>query len=129
MPKNVPVEDRIAPRPTKPRTLDLTAARIFIENKLLQQELVTLVKAHSTATVEWEPRRQVAIHSVLLTLLSSLRELHALWRIAAPLTSEQIATYQLYVKKIAQTWRVLKWKGTWKGALGDSTFWSCNASI
>jgi hypothetical protein len=40
----IPVEQRIAPRPVKPGSVDLTASRVFFDTDTLQHELVHLVQ-------------------------------------------------------------------------------------
>lgn len=61
--KGIPSEERLAPRmlrahwviescfPTKPGTLDLTAARHFIESTKLHEELVSIYGLHCPGTV------------------------------------------------------------------------------
>ena len=39
----LPVEQRVAPRPVKPGTLDLTASRLFLDNTTVHGDLVDLV--------------------------------------------------------------------------------------
>ena len=42
---SLPVEQRIAPRPVKPGTLDITATGVFIDGEEHQQQLLSLVQA------------------------------------------------------------------------------------
>ena len=41
---SLPVEQRIAPRPVKPGTLDLSATRVFFDTEDLQLDLLSLVQ-------------------------------------------------------------------------------------
>jgi hypothetical protein len=44
----LPESERLAPRPSKPGTLDLTSARVLIECVPLQEKLIAAVDMHAT---------------------------------------------------------------------------------
>ena len=110
--KGVPVSERLAPRPTKPGTLDLTAGRIFATSHVLQAELISAVRSRVHTSVNWEPGKPAHVHTVLQVLLTSFRAMHAVWVLRERVSNQQLADYSRHVGKFAQAWRALSWKGT-----------------
>lgn len=110
--KGIPVSERLAPRPTKPGTLDLTAGRIFATSQALHAELVAAVQARVSTPLQWEGNRVVHFHTVLHVLLTSLRHMHGVWTLRGKVTTPQLEQYCSHASKFGQAWRALSWKGT-----------------
>ena len=105
-------DDRLAPRYTKPGTLDLTASRLFIEKVELHVELCAIVRAHAHTPLQWNTDRRIMPHAAVQMLLTSFRSIHACWRMSTPITPDQFREYQSHVVKFAQVWQVFHWKST-----------------
>ena len=110
--KGIPVSERLAPRLTKPGTLDLTAGRLFATTPALHAQLVEAVRANTQECIEWVPGRKLYVYRALHVLLASFHSLHATWVVREPVTNQQLTEYSRHVENFAHAWRALSWKGT-----------------
>ena len=71
---DVPLTERVALRPQKKDTFDLTSARLFIENREYQRKVVELLKQfYPNRSVE---DKNLRVYTVVFSMLNSVVQLH-----------------------------------------------------
>ena len=108
---SLPEEERLASRPTKPGTLDLTAGKLFIQREEGHQKLVSLAQKYAPdVTVAYgNESAQLFAHVVLRILLQALRSLHTLWRVKSLLTDQEVTQYRINLGRFRDAWVALQW--------------------
>ena len=90
--QHLPLPERLAPRPTRPGTLDLTAANLIVNDLEMHSRIVSCAQ---------QITRQVPLGHSFLTfkcalqaLLQCLHAIHAIWRCKTVLTPSQCELYR-----------------------------------
>ena len=107
---DVPPTERVALRPQKKDTFDLTSARLFIETREYQRKVVELLK-------EFYPNRGVKnkilrVYTVAFSMLNSVVQLHTVWRQKRLLSDEEVSQAEQAVKQLGHCSNVMGWKPT-----------------
>ena len=102
------MDERLAARPTKPGTLDLTSARWFIEKEALHATLVDAVRTNAPDNVvALRDGKQIKLYFAVKLLLLNLNRMHAIWRCKEPYNSEQVECYHSAVETFGVVWEGL----------------------
>lgn len=105
--QRLPIAQRLAPRKSKPGTLDLTASRLFIEN--LRAHAVVVHCATTTEKTFPLGRGKIGLGPAVQLLLSSLFTLHRLWRQKTSFSDQDISVYEASASKFGMIWCALGW--------------------
>ena len=107
---NVPVTERVALRPQKKDTFDLTSARSFIENREYQRKVVELLKEfYPNLSIE---NRNLRVYTVVFSMLNSVVQLHTVWRQKTWPTDEEVSQAEQAAKRLGHCWNLMGWKPT-----------------
>ena len=106
----LPIDQRVAPRPAKAGTLDLTASRQFIDDVHWHGRLEGIVKKHCPDGKLPFGERPLLVTAILRILLRSLKLAHGFWHSKVELTLEDVTRYDLSIDQFAKCWHAFKWK-------------------
>ena len=107
----IPAAERLAPRPTKKGTMDISTAKLFWSSRITQQAVCTVLERHCD---NFRTASGVHVVSAVRVLLYSFSCIHTFWRKKQWLTLEGTKVYEGHVKKFAAAWGGLEWKvSTW----------------
>ena len=103
---------RLAPRHTKPGTLDQSASTLFVENIEVQAKIcASLRELKQVANL---PTGNMNVASAIQLLFRTLHGLHSLWRTKTLLTSEECKSYLFLATRFGFLWHAAGWKvSTW----------------
>ena len=105
--QRLPIAQRLAPRKSKPGTLDLTASRLFVDN--LEAHAI-VVRCASTCTQTFTMGSgKIGLGPAIQLLLSCLFTLHRLWRQKTVFTPIDLDVYLNAVSKFGLIWHALQW--------------------
>ena len=102
--QNILQADRVALRPTKKDTLDLTSARVFLDDTQYQQRVVNLLKEYYPNGRA--PNGAIKVYTVMHTMLLALTQLHTLWRRKVYLSDVQVEEAERWAKKLGVFWKL-----------------------
>lgn len=109
----IPPKGRLAPRLTKPGEMDLTTARLFVENVAFHEKLVSILQKYCpTLTVPWGTDRKIPAFTALALALRSIHLLRALWRKKEFLTDSDVLLHEQQAANFAKSWKAFGWKVT-----------------
>ena len=109
----IPASDRIAPRPAKPGTLDLTSARLFIESHERHANLAAgIARCCPALSVNLPDGRSISFSMAIRVLLQHLCVMHGIWRVKFLLDLATIDKYADSVRTFGMVWEGLNWKST-----------------
>ena len=107
----VSVEDRIGWRPRTPNQIDLTQAKIFMDNLDYHRKIVDSVRKNVPVPVLYKSD-QVGLHILVQILLTLFRKLRAFWQQRTFLTSADIKMYTSHALEFGIAWSACGWKST-----------------
>ena len=89
--QHLPLPERLAPRPSKPGTLDLTASNLIVNDLAMHARIGTC--ARQIKRVVDVGRGQLKFGAAVEALMQLLHSIHAIWRTKTRLTADQCAAY------------------------------------
>jgi hypothetical protein len=124
----VPIAERIAPRPTKADSLDMTASQVFLRDTRFHQRLVSIAREYANQSA-WPCLVQVGARRMgawvaLQCLFHDLGEMFRVWSAKHWLSDEEVTKYAKYCRRFGEVWVGFGWKPTtWvHWAVAHSTF-------
>jgi hypothetical protein len=124
----VPIAERIAPRPTKADSLDMTASQVFLRDTKFHKHLTDIAREYA-GVARWPGLLQVgavqmAAWLALHLLFVDLREMFAVWASKHWLSDGEVEKYAYHCKRFGEVWVGFGWKPTtWvHWAVAHSTF-------
>jgi hypothetical protein len=84
---------------------------MFLVSQTLREKLTSLMEQSINVCIPVD-NDEVRVSAVVNVLLTSLENIHSLWRVKSYLSQNQIQSYTSHVNKFRQMWTVLKWKPT-----------------
>ena len=106
--RSLPLNEQLAPRPTKAGTLDLTASTLLVQNKDMHAEIGKFAKVMDKKFPLGTGH--INLGSAVHALLTSLSSIHSLWRKKTPLTNQDKVNYRSLCKRFGDLWAALHWK-------------------
>ena len=103
----IPVGERVAMRPTKEGSLDITAARMFLDKAEFKKALVDILETYFP---DVRVGGDIKVSTAVSALLACLSELHTFWRQKTFFNSEQVARIQFLTRKVGAVWEKLGWR-------------------
>lgn len=105
------VEDRIGWRPRTPNQIDLSQAKLFINNLTHQSSIVDCIRQSDIPRVVYN-ERETCFHILVQIILSLFRKLRVFWHQRTILTPIEIDHYCSYAREFGLAWCACKWKST-----------------
>ena len=100
------------PRPTASGKVDITGARMFLEDQEGHRALVDLVATFSKEQkVRWDDR-DVLYHIAIRITLRSMHAMYKIWTKREVLSPSDLSFYHDNLSSFRQCWRSLAWNGT-----------------
>ena len=107
-----PIADRLTVRTSKQTTIDLTCAKLFVQNEGLHTDLVNLVSNHERSAKLIFNGQTVKIRLKVRILLTSLRWMHSIWSSKHLINDNDLSVYRSHLSRFMQAWTALTWKPT-----------------
>lgn len=109
---HIPSDQRVAPRPTKVGSFDLTSARLFLERIEIHAEFVAVLAKCLPSVRVAVSGVQVAYAIVMQRMLAALWYIQKTWRLKENFSDVKVAGYHRAVCEFATLWKALQWKPT-----------------
>ena len=106
------------PRPTAKGTVDLTGAKVFLQDAAGHKALVDLVERFTPNKTVDVAGRPIRTHVCIRLLLRSLSSMYTVWSSPHLLSIPDLVAYQTNLDNFRQFWLSLAWKTRSLGALG-----------
>lgn len=122
--QGLPLPERLAPRPTKPGTLDLTAANLLVGDFEMHARVVNCVK--TIDRVIKIGNSGLYLSSAIEALFRFIHGLHSFWRQKSLLSPSDRQKYRVLAERFGMVWRGLQWAvSTWVHWNQASFFCGC----
>ena len=101
----------IIPRPTAKFSVDLTGAKLFIQDTAAHVELVQVVGRFSKdKLVPFGPNRSILLTACIRLMLRALNFMLATWSSEKVFGPEDVELYRQHINQFRQCWRAMGWK-------------------
>lgn len=105
----IPAAERLAPRPTKSGTMDISTSKLFWTSRKTQNAVCDALARHCDS---FRTAEGVHVVSAVRILLHSFSGIHTIWRKKSWLTQDDVKLYERHARKFAEAWKGLGWKVT-----------------
>lgn len=108
----LPLPERLAPRPTKLGTLDLTAANLLVTDIAMHGRVVEAAKTiNKVIKIGFSGLK---FSAAIGALFQAIHGMHTFWRQKTSLTPTDRQKYRSIVERFGIVWRALRWRvSTW----------------